>query len=792
MIYKRINIYFSKMRIIASMHHRNTYKRKKLRTASAALAGVMLFCSVVFTPVISLAENSKDDGQDVFASESPSPSESTAPSPTQSMLPSVSPSPSPSASVSPSSSPVPSESGEPSASHEPTQSASPSPSASEELPEYAFSEAPMMLMTAAAAQEESVTVRIKLSIGSVSAYSITVKGQYLLNENKVTLPNGTYTLTAGSSGISISGHGVNYSGSSVTLLRAGNQAKSDAGITQKRSNGNSYYYLGSMIYTAQSGNITAINYVDIEDYLYGVVGYEMSNSWPLEALKAQAVCARGYAKRELSPSGSYDMTDTASDQVYYGYDASYGNVIKAVDSTKGQIMTYNGSTVYAYYSASNGGQTELPGNAWGGGSSKNAQYPYLVQKDDKYDLENAASSVQVVNIPADPSSLVSQKMVEIVGCSTSCNVREQPSTASGVKVIGQAPLGAKYIMLGKTGDWYQILYTKADGSTVNAYVNYGFIKELTPASGLFVYSNAAVSDIQNKAYAYCRNTLKFSPYNNAATSIRIDRINSVSNGTERWPGTGSRCYVTAVVNVTVSCASDASGSFIGTNTFNVSITLMNSGSSGYINDHDYLSSSLRMRGIEKASDGWNIVCRRYGHGVGMSQRGAQTMASKYSLKYTDILSFYFPGTVITGSSAVETPDYGMSGGMVTGVAESTDVQTFLSGVQSIKTGASSLTLKNTAGAEKTSGIVCTGDVLTVAYSYGTESEVFNIVIYGDVNSDGSIGLADLLAVQKNILGAKELTGAMLTAADVSRDSGVDILDLLKIQKHLLGSSLITQ
>lgn len=144
-----------------------------------------------------------------------------------------------------------------------------------------------------------------------------------------------------------------------------------------------YNFLGSMTFKALAdGNILPINIVDVENYLKGVVGYEMSNSYPVEALKAQAVAARNFALANVGKHGSegYDLSDGTSDQVYRGYNSSYGNVIKAVDETKGMVLAYNDSLVSGFYSASNGGYTESSKNAWF------SDIPYLQVKQDDFDL----------------------------------------------------------------------------------------------------------------------------------------------------------------------------------------------------------------------------------------------------------------------------------------------------------------------------------------------------------------------------------------------------------------------
>ncbi|WP_168190069.1 SpoIID/LytB domain-containing protein [Caloramator sp. E03] len=144
-----------------------------------------------------------------------------------------------------------------------------------------------------------------------------------------------------------------------------------------------YNYLGAFEFIVRSGSILPINIINVEDYLKGVVPYEMSNSFPIEALKAQSVAARNYAlsnKGKHSDKG-YDLCDTTDCQVYRGYNPSYSNVIKAVEDTKGMILLYNDEFVEGYYSASDGGYTEASINIW------SANKDYLKTKLDEFDNE---------------------------------------------------------------------------------------------------------------------------------------------------------------------------------------------------------------------------------------------------------------------------------------------------------------------------------------------------------------------------------------------------------------------
>jgi SpoIID/LytB domain protein len=131
-------------------------------------------------------------------------------------------------------------------------------------------------------------------------------------------------------------------------------------------------YLGTLNFKVTNGKIYPVNSLPIEDYLKGVVGYEMSPSYPIEALKAQAVAARTYALRY----GGKTIDDTTSYQVYYGYNPKHTRVIDAVLQTKGQVLTYDGTLVDALYSASHGGYSEASQNVW------STAFPYLISKED--------------------------------------------------------------------------------------------------------------------------------------------------------------------------------------------------------------------------------------------------------------------------------------------------------------------------------------------------------------------------------------------------------------------------
>ncbi len=114
-------------------------------------------------------------------------------------------------------------------------------------------------------------------------------------------------------------------------------------------------YRGILEITRHSQGLQVINVVKMEDYLLSVVPSEMPASYPLEALKAQAVCARSYAQKSMQNSqGGYDLDDSTSYQVYNNLPENE-NSTKAVEETRGEVMMQNGEIIDArYYSTSCG------------------------------------------------------------------------------------------------------------------------------------------------------------------------------------------------------------------------------------------------------------------------------------------------------------------------------------------------------------------------------------------------------------------------------------------------------
>lgn len=153
------------------------------------------------------------------------------------------------------------------------------------------------------------------------------------------------------------------------------------------------YRGGFQYFRRNGGNLSVVNVVELEDYVNGVICYEMGRGWPLEALKAQALCARTYVLKNLGKheSHGFDICTTASCQVYHGMGSQkedYGPSevsMQAVAETAGQVVQYNGRLAETFYSSSFGGASEDAKSVWG--TDTVLEHPYLCGVEDPYEAD---------------------------------------------------------------------------------------------------------------------------------------------------------------------------------------------------------------------------------------------------------------------------------------------------------------------------------------------------------------------------------------------------------------------
>ncbi|MDP7034551.1 MAG: SpoIID/LytB domain-containing protein, partial [Planctomycetota bacterium] len=113
---------------------------------------------------------------------------------------------------------------------------------------------------------------------------------------------------------------------------------------------------------------TYVNHLPMEDYLAGVIGCEMSLSWPDSALETQAICARTYALHEMTASKhkDFDVYDSVKSQVYRGIANDDDRARAMIAKTRGLVLTYQGRVFPTFFSSTCGGHTASAELAFGG------------------------------------------------------------------------------------------------------------------------------------------------------------------------------------------------------------------------------------------------------------------------------------------------------------------------------------------------------------------------------------------------------------------------------------------
>lgn len=113
-------------------------------------------------------------------------------------------------------------------------------------------------------------------------------------------------------------------------------------------------------------HLLVVNYINLEDYIKGILYHEASHYWPEEALKTQAIVVRTYAAYQMQKNASrdYDVTSDIYSQVYGGRTSERYRTNQAVDKTKDNILTYKGNIFPTYYHATCAGKTEDASMLW--------------------------------------------------------------------------------------------------------------------------------------------------------------------------------------------------------------------------------------------------------------------------------------------------------------------------------------------------------------------------------------------------------------------------------------------
>ncbi len=473
------------------------------------------------------------------------------------------------------------------------------------LPLYA-AQAQDMTLPSAGARDQTVRVYLsrlnlidRMDLTLVSAYSVKTQAGAQLHfqagsEVAVLLRDGAlYLYYEGMSQLA---------GQSVTLLRDATEGESGFRLTNYPA-----LYAGDLQIDLVDGKVRPVLSVHVEDYLLGVVPYEMSDSFPLEALKAQAVAARTYALRSQDPSQPYDLVDTTNDQVYRGYLPGNDQTERAIRETRGVCGFYRDRLAQCYYSASNGGQTELVETVW----PTEEDFGYYAFGDDPYDVANPDSVVR------------SFEMKKTYG--------EEETAPYALRSLLATQLYDQLTALG-----------------------YDPAPESVRVDGVSAVSVSGAASEDNKFMTRLTLTVSISGRTRKNAPAPVVDLNaeevSLFEVVEETPSPTPTVQATGFVPVVTVTPSPTPAPVYGPFTpieepFTLELDIFPTAEQALGLDITAHYDN-ELWSVRETDGAYIIEARRYGHGVGMSQRGAQWMAAEYGKTYQEIIAFYYPGLTL--------------------------------------------------------------------------------------------------------------------------------------------------
>lgn len=271
------------------------------------------------------------------------------------------------------------------------------------------------------------------------------------------------------------------SGSDAKFTAAGNEKGILLTERSKRT------YRGNLELGNLNGSLSVINVVPLEQYLYAVVGGEVSSGWPEEALKAQAVAARSYALAQGNRFDVANVVDTTLSQVYNGIGAEAPVITKAVDATAGEVLMSGGKIVEAVFSSNGGGVTADPSEVWNNGGDT---FVSVVSSEDAAAVASSKKWYYVL-LNSGISGYAREDNIKLTGNTTAAglplatattkdvNIRPLPIIDSSVTPAGKLNPGDNAVVLGQVYEsgsysWIKGPYTSAEllkslsGKTSNA------------------------------------------------------------------------------------------------------------------------------------------------------------------------------------------------------------------------------------------------------------------------------------------------------------------------------------
>jgi len=430
-------------------------------------------------------------------------------------------------------------------------------------------------------------------------------------------------------------------------------SESELGLQAKTDiNGNTYLktpaanvYDGTFVFSRYSSEtvsgVQLVNILPLEAYIAGVLPYEISNEWPLESLKAFALTVRSFTLTHMNRHGTYDMCNNAHCQVYKGAGRVNRNVMSAVTETAGQVMTYNGEIVGAYYSSSMGGTTVSAKDAWGG------DIPYLQAKatpwEDYMHHENAFWIVEMT--PTELAARLKQAGHNIRGEVTDIRILQLAENSTYIKVLQVTDSSGNVMKI--TGTDAVRTSLTPNIKSANFVVGRGSVEytehvvdtsepEQSPAEPEPPKKTTTVNYDYDKDYGY------INLYGYHVLTAAKEHVSDIDFSVTLMTGDGEQVYERQDIFV---LSSESAGAFTGEESV-IREEEMKEDDTHVTETLDKSTEAVLYKMAYAANpNNFIFVGKGWGHGVGISQYGAYDLANR-SYSFRQILEAYFDGIEI--------------------------------------------------------------------------------------------------------------------------------------------------
>lgn len=460
------------------------------------------------------------------------------------------------------------------------------------------------LLPARGEAAEAPVIRAALDQGVPMASFTVCEGGYTLTDEATGIPLGTprhgETWTVSAAGTSLTVRGPGLQGNEIFQgpLLLQEEGEDRLNLFQYRG----VQYRGGLMIHQQKGSLLVVNLLDLEKYLYGVVGKEMGGGAAPEAFCVQAVVSRSYALSLRGLDPWYDVGKDTGTQVYGGYTGEIAfamggtnPVAEAVERTRGEVLKYKGTLVHAYFHSNAGGYTEDSENVW------LESLPYL----------------RAVSSPAD-------SYAESVGGWAA-------GTYRWTKVINRKELEAK-LGIGEIRDVrLSRNRTRISRDPLTGKLSRDFLPGTTTSSGRVTGVTVVGSQGTKSFY---RDNIR-APFNLKSTLFDLSfegQLQILNALGETRALSGGEAYVVSGGNRTVARQLSSSETYV-------------------------IGKGNQIVSQAASFDQLIFTGKGYGHGLGMSQWGARGLAAE-GYNYRDILEIYYNQGKHNGDLKI-TPGYGI-------------------------------------------------------------------------------------------------------------------------------------